>query len=128
MNEADIEKQVAHWRASAGEDWQTAQLLVENGRVRHGLFFAHLALEKMLKAHVTRATRDVAPKLHSLIRLAQLSTVGLSADQLDFLSAFDEFNIAGRYPEYVAAPPSQARAVELMSRAKELLTWLTKQL
>lgn len=53
----NIEKQIAHWRNGAEEDWSVAQELIERGRVRHGLFFAHLALEKMLKAHYCLVSR-----------------------------------------------------------------------
>ena len=56
----DVEKQVAYWRASAAEDWQVTEELVSLGRTRHSLFFAHLALEKLLKAHVCRAQRFAA--------------------------------------------------------------------
>lgn len=57
----DITKQVEYWQAGALEDWQVAVELIETGRTRHGLFFAHLALEKLLKAFVCRATLDLAP-------------------------------------------------------------------
>jgi len=45
----DISKQIIFWRDNAKEDWDVARQLVDNGRTRHGLFFAHLALEKSLK-------------------------------------------------------------------------------
>ena len=54
----DIGKQIAYWLNSAREDWDAAQELVRSGRVRHGLFFAHLALEKALKAQVSAHTRS----------------------------------------------------------------------
>ncbi|MFQ6100877.1 MAG: hypothetical protein ACE5OS_06530 [Anaerolineae bacterium] len=41
----DIEKQIAYWQAGATEDWEIAQELISNKRVRHSLFFAHLTLE-----------------------------------------------------------------------------------
>ena len=44
-----VEKHIAYWRNGSDEDWQVALELVGSGRTRHGLFFAHLALEKMLK-------------------------------------------------------------------------------
>jgi hypothetical protein len=62
----DVEKQIAYWRAGAAEDWQVAQELINLGRTRHGLFFAHL-LEKLLKAHVCRATRERASGNDNLI-------------------------------------------------------------
>jgi HEPN domain-containing protein len=44
------------------------------------LFFAHLALEKLLKAHVCRATRDLAPRVHALLRLAERAGLMLPED------------------------------------------------
>ena len=48
----NTEKQIAFWRQGAAEDWEVADALVDRGSARHGLFFAHLALEKALKALV----------------------------------------------------------------------------
>lgn len=39
----DIDKQVGYWQSGAREDWTVARELVDAGRVRHGLFLAHLA-------------------------------------------------------------------------------------
>ncbi len=64
----DIAKQVAYWREGAVEDWEVARDLIERGKTRYGLFFVHLSLEKLLKAHVCRHTQDVAPRLHNLVR------------------------------------------------------------
>ena len=50
----DIDKQISYWKESADEDWAVAQQLLGSGRTRHGLFFAHLTLEKMLKALVCK--------------------------------------------------------------------------
>jgi hypothetical protein len=41
----DVPAQIAYWKGGAQEDWQVAEDLVRLGRVRYGLFFAHLALE-----------------------------------------------------------------------------------
>jgi len=60
----DIAKQIAFWRDSAKEDWDVAKQLVDNGRTRHGLFFAHPALEKILRAIVCKHSQDLAPMLH----------------------------------------------------------------
>ena len=48
----NIGKQIAYWRESAEEDWLVAGDLLEKKRIRHVLFFGHLTLEKILKAHV----------------------------------------------------------------------------
>lgn len=73
----DVDKQIAFWREGAKEDWGVAYHLVDPARVRHGLFFAHLALEKALKALVCPKTRDIAPRLHNLVRLAEVAGLNL---------------------------------------------------
>lgn len=124
----DIEKQIAYWRDGSVEDWQVAQELIDNGRMRHGLFFAHLSLEKLLKAHVCRHIQDLAPKLHNLSRLAEMTTLSLSQDQISVLAKMNEFNIEGRYPDSLAALPSTERVADYLSRAEEMHRWLMKQL
>ncbi len=101
--------------------------LVEQGKTRHGLFFLHLALEKVLKAHVCRATQDFAPKMHSLLYLVEKSGLRINQPQKDFLSEFDRFDLAGRYPDFLPAPPSRPEATGELSRAKEVYSWLKNQ-
>ena len=100
----DIDKQIAYWRDGAKEDMEAARDLVVRGRTRHGLFFAHLALEKMLKAQVCRQTEDLAPRIHSLVRLAELASIKPDKEQLDTLAEMNAFNVEGRYPETLAPP------------------------
>ena len=79
----DIGKQIHHWRSGAAEDWAVAEELIGLDKIRHGLFLAHLALEKALKAHVCRATGELAPRSHNLVRLAEMAGLKLSgADRL----------------------------------------------
>ena len=87
----DIKKQIAYWRNSSDEDQEVARELVDMGRTRHGLFLAHLALEKMLKAHVCRTTRNLAPKIHNLVRLAELATLSISTGQRALLGRFNQY-------------------------------------
>jgi HEPN domain-containing protein len=95
----DTEKQVTYWRDGAAEDWEIAQELIERGRTRHGLFFVHLSLEKLLKALVCRHTRDLAPRLHNLARLAELAALPLSQAQADVLAEINAFHIESRYAD-----------------------------
>jgi HEPN domain-containing protein len=76
----DIERQVGYRQSGAREDWTVARELVDAGRVRHGLLFAHLALEKALKALVSRYSCDLPPRIHNLARLVELAGVDTSAD------------------------------------------------
>jgi len=82
----DVTKQVNYWRTSAEEDWEVANRLIKAKKVRHGLFFIHLTMEKVLKAPVCKKTLDLAPRIHNLIRLAELSSLELSQVQKDLLA------------------------------------------
>jgi HEPN domain-containing protein len=124
----DIEKQVAYWRSGASEDWQVATELIRRKRLRHGLFFAHLAIEKALKAHVCRHTQDLAPRMHNLVRLTELAELQLADKQIDVLAEMNAFNLEGRYPEMLTPEPTVEEARRYIRRAKEVYTWLMSQL
>jgi HEPN domain-containing protein len=115
----DIEKQVAYWRGGALEDWQVATELTRRKRLRHGLFFAHLALEKALKAHVCRRTQGLAPRMHNLVRLAEMAELQLDDKQIDVLAEMNVFNLEGRYPEMLTPEPTVEEARRYIRRAKE---------
>jgi HEPN domain-containing protein len=124
----DIDRQIAFWRDSADEDLAVAHDLVRRNRIRHGLFFAHLALEKALKAHVCRVTQDIAPRLHNLVRLAELAELDLQPAQVDILAEMNSFSIEGRYPDTLSSPPSQDEAQHYMTQADEVFQWLIELL
>jgi HEPN domain-containing protein len=123
----DIGKQVEHWRTGSAEDWEVARDLHAAGKLRHGLFFARLALEKVLKAHVCRVMNDLAPPTHNLVRLAAMTNLSLTREQIDLLAEVNSFNIAGRYPDTAVLLPSSSEAAEYMVSIGGLLEWLTQQ-
>jgi HEPN domain-containing protein len=123
----DIPSQIAYWRQSAQEDWEVARHLVETGRTRHGLFFAHLALEKILKAHVCKHTQCVAPRMHNLKRLAGLAGLTLTPGRQDVLAEMNEFHIEGRYPERLPPPPSAEEGCKYIDRSEDVFQWLMSQ-
>ncbi len=120
----DINKQIEHWRSGAFEDWNVANGLVEQGKIRHGLFFAHLALEKTLKAHVCRVKNDIAPPIHNLLRLAERASLVLELEQRDLLAEVIPFNIEGRYPELHFPAPTQTEADNYLKKIGGLLECL----
>jgi HEPN domain-containing protein len=122
------EKQINQWRNGAEEDWAAAEDLIRLGRVRHGLFFAHLALEKALKAHICRTTRDLPPRIHQLLRLAERASLPLLDEQRIFLARFDRHHLEGRYPESLLETLSTDAARQELQAAKEVLVWLIRQL
>ena len=124
----DIDKQVAHWRDGSQEDMEVARELITHGRTRHGLFFAHLSLEKALKAHICRQTRELAPRVHNLVRLVEQAALKPDQKQMDILAEMNAFNVEGRYPETLGLPPTPAEAQSYLSRADEVFQWLIQQL
>jgi len=121
-------KQIDYWRTSADEDFAAAQSLLEKGHLRHCLFFAHLAIEKMLKAHVTRRTSDIPPRIHNLVRLAEIAELKLDSDKAESLREFGVYQLEGRYPDSEQITLDLQIAEREISKAKEVLEWLKRQL
>lgn len=120
----DSQKHVHYWKAGAEEDWAAACQLVATDKARHGLFFAHLALEKLLKAHFCRHSGELAPRSHNLVRLAELAALVLSPELVDRLAAMNAFNLEGRYPDDQAASPTPEEGRRYLAKAEEVFTWL----
>ena len=124
----DIAKQIVFWKDSAKEDWAVARQLVENGHIRHGLFFAHLTLEKILKALICKHSKDLAPRLHNLSRLSEMTGIALETEYVDILAEMNAFHIEGRYPESLTTPPMKEEALIYITRTEKVYQWLTNQL
>jgi HEPN domain-containing protein len=124
----DVPKQIDYWRTSSDEDFAAAESLLEKGHLRHSMFFAHLAIEKMLKAHVTRQTKEIPPRIHNLVRLAEIATLNLDEERKGFLREFGVYQLEGRYPDSVQMPIDSDIVRDEISRAKEMLIWLKRQL
>jgi HEPN domain-containing protein len=123
----NINTQIQYWLKGGQEDWLAACSLIEHGHHRQGLFMAHLALEKFLKAKVCQETRDLAPRLHNLVQLAALAKLDPTQEQQDTLADMNQFNLQGRYPEEMASPPTAEKSRAFMARTKEAIEWLTQQ-
>ena len=123
----DVPGQIEYWKKGAEEDFAAAQSLLEKGHLRHCLFFAHLAIEKMLKGHVTKLTKDIPPKIHNLVRLADIAGLKLDSKQKDLLREFGIYQLEGRYPDFEQVPLDSALAGQEIARVKEILNWLKKQ-
>lgn len=124
----DIEKQITYWSTGAEEDWAVAKNLIADESIRHALFFAHLTLEKILKAYVCHYTKNLAPRIHNLARLVELSDLTLRVNYADILREMNAFNLEGRYPEFVSGLPTLAEAHEYMTKTEEVYQWLAEEL
>ena len=93
---------IEYWIKSAEDDWEAVLSLFNSKKYVQCLFFAHLVLEKWCKAHwVKDNANDYPPKTHNLVRLVQETKLDLSVDDLAFLEQFNDFQLEGRYPDYL---------------------------
>ena len=121
----DVAKHVSYWHESSSEDMGAAIVLLEENKQRHALFFAHLSLEKLLKAHVARATQDLPPRIHDLLRLAEMAGLTLTRERREFLARFQRYCLEGRYPDMPPTSlPSFAEAQAGLDAAQEAFAWL----
>jgi len=124
----NVEKQVNQLRDGALEAWDNAAYLIKGKRIWLGLFALHLALEKALKAHVIKETKDIPPFIHNLPKLAEVANLDISEKQKNLLADLNPYNIRGRYQESLGSPPPMSEVKVVMKRAKELFEWLIKSL
>lgn len=97
---------IEYWKTSSEKSWNAAKHLFEKSDYVESLFFAHLTIEKMLKAHwVKDNSGDFPPRIHNVRRLAELTNLDLNPDQLAFLEQINTFQIEGRYPDYRFSVP-----------------------
>ncbi len=124
----DVRKQVAYWRNGADEALEVAHILWEKDKTPEAMFFTHLALEKILKARVILKTADLPPRIHNLVRLAEITAVPFTSEQMTFLRGMNAYQMQGRYPEDFPMIISRETARDDMAAAEEMLAWLKKQL
>jgi len=115
----NIPKQIEYWVKTADEDFEVGSNLIQAGKTRHGLFFVHLAMEKMLKACVCKNQNQTPPKIHNLLSLADRAAIKLDNEQRNLLTEINQFNLEGRYPLDFVKTLDKSSAIELMNRAQE---------
>jgi HEPN domain-containing protein len=127
----DKEKTTLYWTESAAYDVETGKSLLEAKKFPYALFFAHLAIEKLLKAIVVEKTGEHAPYTHSLILLANKAQIDISEKMYEHLAEFMEFHIEARYPDekksfYDTCTEDFTR--QKFSEFEEIYSWLMKEL
>lgn len=125
MNKRD---HVEYWIKSADSDLAAAEALFDSAKYDWCLFIAHLVLEKALKANFVFANENKnPPRIHNLVKLAELSFINLTDVEKPFLDEVNDFNIATRYPDYKQAfykICSKDYAKGYFVRIKEFYEWL----
>jgi len=123
------QKLIAHWSESAERDFETMNVLVNNKRYMHSLFFGHLVLEKLFKALYAKTHPDAphAPKSHALLFLAGKCNLNVDDERADTLLAITDFNLEARYEDEKQKLYKQCTkefTTESIKIIKELREWL----
>ena len=99
MTKAD---QIDYWKRMALRDWQTVLALQAAKQNIQALFFAHLVIEKLLKAHFVKDNQENTPPLtHNLEGLYNQTNLDLLPVYFERLSIINGWNIEGRYQDYM---------------------------
>ena len=92
---------IEYWANSSNRDWKAAKDLASSGNLVQALFFAHLVIEKLLKAHwVKDNSEDFPPRTHNLEFLLSQTLLTLPMEDIDELRIMSAWNIEGRYQDY----------------------------
>jgi len=126
-----MDAKVENWLNSARYDLAAARDMLAAGRFVYAIFFAHLAVEKALKATVQEETGRTPPRVHDLIVLLKRARLDPPPELRDFLGKLAGSSTATRYPadleEVVRAYPQEV-AAEHLQRAEEAVEWIARQL
>jgi HEPN domain-containing protein len=94
-----VRKDTANWIALADYDIETARHMFATERYLYVIFLCHLALEKLLKAHVAEFAQTAPIKTHDLIYLVKKCELELPETYLDFIGKINTASIPTRYPD-----------------------------
>jgi HEPN domain-containing protein len=87
---------------TARKDWKAIKALFETKNYVHALFWSHLVLEKLIKAHWVKDNQENhPPKIHNLISLINKTKLQFKEEDMKFLSEMNHLQLEGRYPDYI---------------------------
>lgn len=122
-----------YWIDTAQYDIDSAKAMLDAKRYLYVGFMCHLAIEKALKAIISRDENADIPKIHNLIRLANVGNVGekLTNEQKGLLGILNPLNLEARYPLYkdgVYKMLGDAECKKIILDTEALYLWIKQQL
>ena len=127
----DMHASAQYWMTLARRDLDSASVLLSADDTANCLMLCQQAVEKALKALIQASSPEPPPRIHNLVRLAEIAgLIGVLPDALlETLADLNPFITEGRYPVPQAdgsvPAPSSELAGDLLERAEEVLTWLS---
>jgi HEPN domain-containing protein len=129
MNKTDY---INYWKRTAEDSKISTQALFDASRYVESVFWAHLTLEKLLKAHwVKDNSTNIAPRIHNLVRLADETALVLDDTQKRFLLDMNAYQMDSRYPDYtfsIETVLTPTQTLTILTEANILSIWLLNQL
>lgn len=119
------------WAAQSRYDFETAEAMLKAGRYLYVLFCCQQAVEKMLKALIAKRTNAFPPRLHNLMRLAEIASLTVPEGTADLFRRLTDFYIASRYPEELEQAAETIDPVQIQqtyAATEAALKWLTSVL
>lgn len=119
------------WVERAQYDLDTADAMFKAGRYLYVLFCCQQAVEKALKAVIVTKTGELPPRVHNLLRLAEVAEVESDHEQIHFLTKLSGYYIQSRYPEEIGAAGAKVTpelAREVLSKSTETVKWVLSML
>jgi HEPN domain-containing protein len=116
------------WAEQARYDLDTARAMFDAGRYLYVLFCCQQAVEKILKALVARRSNELPPRIHHLVRLAELAALQVSDEQAGLLRELSAYYIQTRYPEEISDLTSQVKQEEarrVLDQTEDMVRWLS---
>ncbi len=126
------QEHIEYWIKSASLKWESATILFEKKSFVDCLFYSHLVLEQLLKAHWVKDNEgNMPPKVHNLKFLADQTNLNLTNDQIDFLILMNSYQMESRYADYkfsVYKICTESYTKPLLEKINIIRKWLINQL
>ncbi|MEW5946101.1 MAG: HEPN domain-containing protein [bacterium] len=119
------------WFRQADYDIGAAQIMFDGGRYIYAVFMCHLSIEKALKGHFLKKHGKQPPKTHNLMYLIRESEIEFTENMKEFIAKLNRESIVTRYPDdirRISKNYNRKATVEIISKSKEALEWLRKNL
>lgn len=115
------------WKERAKYDLDTAEAMFSSRRYQYVLFCCQQAVEKMLKSIIADRTSSLPPRVHQLMRLAEVASIKVPDERAGFLRELSVYYIESRYPEeqsQITGQVGQEMAKEVLRQTEETIQWL----
>jgi HEPN domain-containing protein len=115
------------WADQARYDMETADAMLKAGRYLYVVFCCQQAVEKAIKALIVRRTGEFPPRVHNLVRLAEVAEIESDGERIRFLGELSGYYIQSRYPEEIKTVGSAVTAElarEVLGKTEQIVTWV----